>query len=70
MFKIKKTTSSSKTIRMTDPLIEELEKLAYQNEISFNQLVTQCCEYALSHIDKEETNQKEERRTSAKSENK
>lgn len=40
MFKIKKTTSSSKTIRMPDPLIEELEKLAYQNEISFNQLVT------------------------------
>lgn len=59
MFKIKKTTSSSKTIRMPDPLIEELEKLAYENEISFNQLVTQCCEYALSHIDKEDTDEKE-----------
>ncbi len=57
MFKIKKTTSSSKTIRMPDPLIEELEKLAYQNEISFNQLVTQCCEYALKHIDKEDTDE-------------
>nr|WP_300323756.1 YlcI/YnfO family protein [uncultured Anaerostipes sp.] len=57
MFKIKKTTSSSKTIRMPDPLIEELEKLAYQNEISFNQLVTQCCEYALKHIDKEDADE-------------
>lgn len=59
MFKIKKTTSSSKTIRMPDPLIEELEKLAYQNEISFNQLVTQCCEYALKHIDKEDTDEEQ-----------
>lgn len=42
---------------MPDPLIEELEKLAYQNEISFNQLVTQCCEYALKHIDKEDADE-------------
>ncbi len=52
MFKIKKPTASNKTIRMPDPLIEKLEKLAAQNDISFNQLVIQCCEYAIDHLNK------------------
>ena len=41
---------------MPDELIEEMEALAYQNDISFNQLVIQCCEYALAnmHTDKKE----------------
>ncbi|MCT6520988.1 DUF2610 domain-containing protein [Ruminococcus bicirculans] len=50
MFEIKKPTSSNKTIRMPDTLIEKLEKLAAQNDISFNQLVIQCCEYALENL--------------------
>lgn len=50
MFKIKKMTSSNKTIRMPDHLITELEALAFENDISFNQLVIQCCEYALSNM--------------------
>ena len=49
MFEIKKPTSSNKTIRMPDPLIEKLETLAARNDISFNQLVIQCCEYALDN---------------------
>lgn len=53
MFQIRKPTSSNKTIRMPDLLIEKMEKLAYQNDISFNQLVIQCCEYALEHTEKE-----------------
>lgn len=58
MFQIKKPISSNKTIRMPDELIEEMEELAYQNDISFNQLVIQCCEYALAnmHTDKKELN--------------
>lgn len=50
MFEIKKPTASNKTIRMPDPLIEKLERLAAQNDISFNQLVIQCCEYALDNL--------------------
>ena len=50
MFEIKKPTSSNKTIRMPDTLIEKLEKLAAQNDISFNQLVIQGCEYALENL--------------------
>lgn len=54
MFKIKKPSASNKTIRMPDPLIDKLEKLAAKNDISFNQLVVQCCEYALEHLDQTE----------------
>ena len=50
MFEIKKPTSSNKTIRMPDTLIENLEKLAAKYDISFNQLVIQCCEYALNNM--------------------
>ena len=52
MFEIKKPTSSNKTVRMPDTLIEKLEKLAAMNDISFNQLVIQCCEYALNELEK------------------
>ena len=51
MFEIKKPTSSNKTIRMPDYLIEKLETLAAKNDISFNQLVVQCCMYALDNLD-------------------
>ena len=49
MFTVKKSQNSNKTIRMPDELIERLQKIADQNDISFNQLVVQCCEYALNH---------------------
>lgn len=51
-FKIKKPQSSNKTIRMPDETIEELQALADANDISFNQLVVQCCEYALKNMNK------------------
>lgn len=50
MFEIKKPQSFNKTIRMPDELIERLQELADKNDISFNQLVVQCCEYALAHM--------------------
>lgn len=51
MFQIKKAQRSNKTIRMPDDLIDRLQKLADQNDISFNQLVVQCCEYALDNME-------------------
>ncbi len=50
LFEIKKTSSSNKTIRMPDSMIEKLERLAAKNDISFNQLVIQCCEYAIENL--------------------
>ena len=35
---------------MPDSLIEKLENLATKNSISFNQLVIQCCEYAIENL--------------------
>jgi len=59
MFKIKKIESSNKTIRMPNDLIAELEKLANENDISFNQIVIQCCQYALENLDKNSSLKKE-----------
>ena len=49
-FKIKKNQNSNKTIRMPDDLIDKLQSLADSNDISFNQLVVQCCEFALENM--------------------
>jgi len=49
-FIIKKPTSSNRTIRMPDTLIDRLGKLATEQGISFNQLVIQCCEFAIENL--------------------
>ncbi len=49
-FVIKKPKSSNRTIRMPDELIEQIGNLAGEQGISFNQLVIQCCEFALAHL--------------------
>ena len=49
-FQIKKPHSSNKTIRMPDELIAKLQALADQNDISFNQVVVQCCDFALQKL--------------------
>ena len=50
MFEIKKNQNSNKTIRMPNDLIDKIQTLADKNNISFNQLVVQCCEYALKNM--------------------
>ena len=52
-FIIKKPKSSNRTIRMPDELIEKMGNIAAEQEISFNQLVVQCCEFALEHLQEE-----------------
>ncbi|MBQ7504972.1 MAG: hypothetical protein IJT79_06635 [Ruminococcus sp.] len=52
MFVVKKPESSNKTIRLPNELIDKLEKLASEKDISFNQLVVQCCQYALDNLQK------------------
>lgn len=37
-------------------MIKRIAKLANRNDLSFNQIVVQCCEYALSNLDAEEDN--------------
>jgi len=54
-FVVKKPTSSNRTVRMPDELIEKIGKIANDKGISFNQLVIQCCEYALEHLNDKKT---------------
>jgi predicted DNA-binding protein len=49
-FTVKKKQSSNKTIRLPDDMIQKLQALADKNDISFNQVVAQCCEFALEHM--------------------
>jgi len=36
---------------MPNELIKALEKLANEKNVSFNQVVLQCCEYALKNLE-------------------
>ena len=53
MFKLKNDgiEYENKSIRLPVDLIEKVQCLANDNNISFNKVVIQCIEYALSHID-------------------
>ncbi|NCB31478.1 MAG: hypothetical protein EOM66_08740 [Clostridia bacterium] len=45
----------SRTIRFTEALFDELNKVADENGVSFNLLVLQCCRYALDNRKKNDT---------------
>ena len=54
-FHIKKQEYSNRTLRFPVELLEELNTIATSKNISLNQLVVKCCEYAMNNIDDEET---------------
>lgn len=54
MFKVKKEEHINKTFRMPLELVKKLEKLAQEKKVSLNNLVVQCCEYALENIDNDD----------------
>lgn len=56
MFTVKKIEHTNKTFRMPTELVKKLEVLAQEKRISLNNLVIQCCEYALENIDTIENN--------------
>lgn len=52
MWKIQKGYESiSKTFRLPEELTQKLEKLAYENNLSLNQLVIQCLNFAIDNLD-------------------
>lgn len=53
MFKIQKTEMINKTFRLPLNLVKEMQVIAQNKGISLNNLVQQCCEYALKNLDKE-----------------
>jgi predicted HicB family RNase H-like nuclease len=54
MFKVKKTEYVNKTFRLPTDLVKRLEVVAQNKNVSLNNLVVQCCEYALENIDNSE----------------
>lgn len=51
MFEVKKTEFVNKTFRIPTELVRQLEILAQNKRVSLNNLVIQCCEYALKNIE-------------------
>lgn len=49
MFEVKKEEYINKTFRMKKTLVQELERYASVNQVSLNELVSQCCQYALDN---------------------
>lgn len=49
MFEVKKTEFVNKTFRMPAELVKRMETIAQNEKVSLNNLVVQCCEYALSN---------------------
>ncbi len=56
MFKVKKSEYVNKTFRMPLELVKNLEILAQEKNVSLNNLVIQCCQYALNNIDDSDEN--------------
>lgn len=53
MFKLKKeyTDYENKSLRLPKDLIEQVQQLANENQMSFNKVVIQCIEYALENTE-------------------
>ncbi len=51
MFKIEKPEMVNKTFRLPLDLVETLATVAQNQGISVNNLVKQCCEYAINNLD-------------------
>jgi len=54
-FEIRKVVSVNRTIRMNNEMLERMDSLASKNGISFNQLVVQCCDFALTSMQGDST---------------
>lgn len=56
MFKVKKgkTDYENKSLRLPKNLIEEVQRIADENDVSFNNLAIQCMEYAINNMEKED----------------
>jgi len=50
MFDVKKPEMINKTFRLPLPLVEKLQEVAQSKGVSLNNLIIQCCEYALKNL--------------------
>lgn len=52
MFQVKKVEMVNKTFRLPTSLVKRLAVVAQEQGVSMNNLVGQCCEYALDRLGK------------------
>lgn len=50
MFKVKRVEMVNKTFRLSVDLVQRLSIVAQAQDVSMNNLVAQCCEYALQNM--------------------
>lgn len=50
MFDVKKPEMVNKTFRLPLSLVKNLQEVAQEKDVSLNNLVAQCCEYALKNL--------------------
>ena len=55
MFKLQKGYNEyvTKTFRLPKEFVEQLEALAFENNLSLNQLVMQCLKYAIDNMEED-----------------
>jgi len=61
MFKVEnefKGANIARNIRFTENIFDKLNKMAAENDVSFNLLVLQCCKYAIENSEGGEDNKK------------
>ncbi len=65
LFKVKKykNTNIARTVRFTEDLFETLNEISFKQDVSFNSLVLQCCEFALNNMEPEQKPDKDRRVT-------
>ncbi len=62
MWTIKKGYNSiSKSFRLPEELVNKIDTLAFKNNLSLNQLVIQCLEYAVENLDNDGEKDKDEK---------
>lgn len=59
MFRVEKTEYVNKTFRLPSELVHTLERVAQREKVSMNQLVVQCCNYALENMEEPEGSTKD-----------
>lgn len=60
MFTVKKVEMVNKTFRLPTDLVKRLATVAQAQGVSMNNLVTQCCEYALDNMGESLNERKEQ----------
>lgn len=58
MFKIEKQEMINKTFRLPLSLIKKMQTIAQNKGVSLNNLVLQCCEYALNNLEEDTKSEK------------